>query len=691
MFELFSAVLPGLLATQIAAVEVISGAGLPDHLAWLVVLAGVGSLAALLTAPLRSLTLQRQRSRLAAQPLVQAAKSSGGRGRERRARVREVYTEFGTGPGAGELSRQALVLLTLLLAVLVAGSIGVLHSAAPWSGMAPELVDPVAGGQQRRQLPFAAGLLAAAVLLAGFVLARRAAATATAQPLIEGPLSFSAPLPGARPGLLPSALLGTAAALLGGALLLAFAVGHQLTAAALHWRICRHHRVDVPGGLLQRYAPEAIGRGGAAHPAPTAVLPGGAQPRTSGTAVLPLAGNTRAYERYDDDQGYDDAQEYDGGYGHSYDDRYGGETDGEPYARSEDDTAETAGPRTTAVEPTRHDRPEATRVLDLAAGVWRSSPPPAADGHAAVLTGLRREPQPLRPGDPSSIGEYQILARIGAGGMGSVYLAQREGTATRVALKAINPGLLDDGTMRLRFLREARTLEYVRGTYTARVLDYGVDGSMPFLVMEYLDGPTLAEYVTRRGAMREPALIEALALALAEAMAAIHGLSVTHRDLKPGNVVLTGAGPKVIDFGIAATVDQTQLTTVGSMVGTAAYSPPEVLHGHEATAQSDVWAWACCVAYAARGGDLFLGSTTMAVAHDVLNNAVRDRWQPALAGTSDALQQTLDAALRLDPLDRPADGNELLRRLAGTDGTGAAEIRTAVTQVWGRALDGRGA
>ncbi|GLZ52802.1 protein kinase [Actinomycetospora sp. NBRC 106378] len=295
-----------------------------------------------------------------------------------------------------------------------------------------------------------------------------------------------------------------------------------------------------------------------------------------------------------------------------------------------------AGPRsTTASRPPT----SATRLIDLA--------PPE---------------QPLTPHDPRTVGEYQLTGRLGSGGMGTVYLGHRAGTAGQVAIKVLAPHLLDDVDARTRFLREGQTLQKVTGDYTARVLGVGFDGSMPYIVMERLDGPSLHAYVCESGAVRDAETLTRMAIALARALAALHNDGITHRDLKPGNILLTSAGPKVVDFGIARVVGQTHHTPAGNMVGTPGYMAPEQVTGNGAGPATDVWAWACCVVFAARGDHLFDGENIVDIARRILDGPPSD----AFAGVgrlSPRLVPVLRRATAQDAADRPRDGAALLRLL----------------------------
>jgi serine/threonine protein kinase len=205
---------------------------------------------------------------------------------------------------------------------------------------------------------------------------------------------------------------------------------------------------------------------------------------------------------------------------------------------------------------------------------------------------------PLRPEDPARVGRYTLVARLGAGGMGIVYLGTTE-DGRPVAVKLLRPELADDPEFRTRFGREVAALVRVRGVCTVRVVEADTTSSRPFLATEYADGPSLSEYVDAHGPL-EPNILYGLATGLAEALTAIHAAGIVHRDLKPSNVLLTQGGPKVIDFGIAQALDATAVTKTGMTVGSAGFMAPEQVMGQAAMA-SDIFSWGVTVAYAASG------------------------------------------------------------------------------------------
>ncbi|MDD7941461.1 serine/threonine-protein kinase [Actinomycetospora lutea] len=309
-------------------------------------------------------------------------------------------------------------------------------------------------------------------------------------------------------------------------------------------------------------------------------------------------------------------------------------------------------------------------------------PPPPAVGPSTRLVDMAAPEQPLTPHDPRSVGEYTLTGRLGSGGMGTVYLGHRAGTHGVVAIKVLAPHLLDDVDARTRFLREGQTLQKVTGDYTARIYSVGFDGSMPYIVMERLDGPSLHAFVAASGAVTDGDMLTRTAIALARALAALHADGITHRDLKPGNVLLTSAGPKVVDFGIARVVGQTHHTPAGNMVGTPGYMAPEQVTGNGAGPATDVWAWACCVVFAARGDHLFDGDNILDIARRILDGPGPEAFA-AVHRLSPRLVPVLRRATAQEVGDRPRDGAALLRLL---DRSGATAVASPTG--WDRLVGG---
>ena len=205
----------------------------------------------------------------------------------------------------------------------------------------------------------------------------------------------------------------------------------------------------------------------------------------------------------------------------------------------------------------------------------------------------------LRPGDPDRVGPYRLVARLGAGGMGVVYLGCSPG-GLLVALKVVRARLAGDAEYRARFRREVASARTVSGAYTASVLDADPDAGTPWLATAYLPGLSLREAVAAHG--RFPAdTVRLLATGLAEALADIHRAGLTHRDLKPGNIMLTADGPRVIDFGIARPEDAVSITRANRSPGTRGFMSPEQAAGGEVGPASDMFSLGAVLAFAATG------------------------------------------------------------------------------------------
>src|SRR5271165_4268532 len=200
---------------------------------------------------------------------------------------------------------------------------------------------------------------------------------------------------------------------------------------------------------------------------------------------------------------------------------------------------------------------------------------------------------------PRTLGPYRLQDRLGEGGMGVVHLA-RDPEGRPVAVKVLHPDGTEGANARRRLAREVETMRRVRSPYVAEVLDADVTGEYPYIVTRFVAGPTLEEMVRARGPLSGQGL-RRLAYGMAEALTAIHVAGVVHRDLKPGNVMLTDDRPIVIDFGIAQTGDATRLTQTGLVMGTPGYLAPEVIEGQPSSPASDVHSWGSTMAFAATG------------------------------------------------------------------------------------------
>ncbi|MFE9393358.1 serine/threonine-protein kinase [Streptomyces sp. NPDC006784] len=273
--------------------------------------------------------------------------------------------------------------------------------------------------------------------------------------------------------------------------------------------------------------------------------------------------------------------------------------------------------------------------------------------------------QPLEPEDPRQLGEYRLLRRLGAGGMGRVYLA-RSSTGRTVAVKVVHPHHAVDEEFRRRFRREVEWARRVGGAWTAPVLDAGTEGPVPWVATGYVAGPSLAQAVAEHGPLPE-ATVRALGAGLAEALAHVHGLGLVHRDVKPSNVLLTPDGLRLIDFGIARAVEgAASLTSTGVSVGSPGYMAPEQILGRGATAASDVFALGAVLVFAGTGENPFPGDTSAALLYHVVHGEAR------LDGLPEALRGTAARTLDKDPAERPAP-DALAAELAGS-ADGAEEL-----------------
>ncbi|MEU5129868.1 serine/threonine-protein kinase [Streptomyces mobaraensis] len=254
--------------------------------------------------------------------------------------------------------------------------------------------------------------------------------------------------------------------------------------------------------------------------------------------------------------------------------------------------------------------------------------------------------KPLAAGDPVRLGPHRILGVLGEGGMGKVYLG-RDDAGRPVAIKVLLPELAHDPGMARRFVREARAAQAVASPGVARVLGAWTDGERPWIATEFLAGPTLAETVERLGPLDETA-VRALGAALARTLQDIHAAGLVHRDLKPGNIVLTSAGPRVIDFGIARPEHGLTLTATGTSPVTPGYGPPEQVLGQRVGPPGDVFALGAVLAYASTGRRAYDGADVAAVQYRVVHGA------PDLSALPPALLPVVAPCFARDSAHRPA-------------------------------------
>lgn len=254
--------------------------------------------------------------------------------------------------------------------------------------------------------------------------------------------------------------------------------------------------------------------------------------------------------------------------------------------------------------------------------------------------------EPLRPTDPAQLGPYRPVARLGAGGMGEVFLARDDQRRT-VAVKAIRPELAASKDFRIRFRREVDAAQAVSGRYTATVVDADPDGPVPWLATTHILGPTLADAVEQYGPL-PPRSVLALGAGLAEALIAVHSAGLVHRDLKPSNVLLSAEGPRVIDFGIVRATDGYELTLSGVLLGSPRYMCPEHATGKPMGPEGDVFCLGSVLAFAATGNAPFDGSSAATLLYQVVHGT------PDLTGIPDPLDKIIELCLNKSPTARPS-------------------------------------
>jgi predicted Ser/Thr protein kinase len=257
---------------------------------------------------------------------------------------------------------------------------------------------------------------------------------------------------------------------------------------------------------------------------------------------------------------------------------------------------------------------------------------------------------------PTRLGPYRLLERLGEGGMGVVYLAT-DSEQRKVAVKALRPAVAADPNARRRLAREVETMRRVRSPFVAEVTDADVDSDPPYIVTRYVRGETLDEIVTRGGPLTGEKLAR-LASGLALALTAVHSAGVVHRDLKPGNVMISHGEPVVIDFGIAQVPDSTRLTQTGMFMGTPGYLAPEVIEGRPSGTPSDVHSWGATVAFAATARPPYGSGAFETIFYRIING------QPDLGGFPVPLLDLVTRALSRDPSRRPTAAELCLRTAA---------------------------
>ncbi|WP_406100152.1 PQQ-binding-like beta-propeller repeat protein [Streptomyces sp. NBC_01013] len=272
--------------------------------------------------------------------------------------------------------------------------------------------------------------------------------------------------------------------------------------------------------------------------------------------------------------------------------------------------------------------------------------------------------------DPRRIGPFEVLGRLGAGGMGLVYLA-RSASGRRVAIKTVRTELAEDQLFRVRFTREVEAARAVSGFYTAAVVDADPRAAVPWLATAYVPAPSLEEIVNECGPMPTQA-VRWLAAGIAEALQSIHGAKLVHRDMKPSNVLVVEDGPRVIDFGIASGVSNTRLTMTNVAVGTPAYmSPEQARDSRSVTGASDIFSLGSTLVFAATGHAPFHGANPVETVFMLLREG------PDVSGLPDDLRSLIESCMQMDASMRPTPA-ELQAQLSphlfasGTDDSGTA-------------------
>lgn len=270
-----------------------------------------------------------------------------------------------------------------------------------------------------------------------------------------------------------------------------------------------------------------------------------------------------------------------------------------------------------------------------------------------------------------AINGWRLIERIGAGGMGEVWRARHARFGVG-ALKLLREELLADREARSRFRREARTLQRIEGLCTGRVLDVEVEGAAPYIVTEFVAGPTLRAHIARNGPIANADVLRAFALGLAEALVAVHGAGVVHRDLTPTNVLMADNGPKVVDFGIARYVDAMQVTTTAFSIGTPGWMSPEQIRGGDVGPPSDMFCWGLLVCFAASGRNVFGVGSPEALLYRIVHE------QPPLPQLPSPIAPLALRALDKNPSSRPTAGQVLRAIEQSVDATTAVFLQ----QTW---------
>ncbi len=275
----------------------------------------------------------------------------------------------------------------------------------------------------------------------------------------------------------------------------------------------------------------------------------------------------------------------------------------------------------------------------------------------------------LRREDPRVVGSFRLHRRLGAGGMGVVYLGSDK-KGQRVALKVIRPDLAEDQEFRSRFAREVSAARRIRGGCTARLVAADLEAERPWFATQYVPGPSLHDKVADDGPLGA-ADAASVGAALSEGLVAVHEAGVVHRDLKPSNILLSPKGPRIIDFGIAWATGASTLTHVGTAVGSPGFLAPEQVRGAAVTPATDVFSLGATLAYASTGDSPFGHGSSEVMLYRVVHE------EPHLHGVPDALAPLVRACLAKDPEERPSTLQLSLRlkEIAAREAHGLADVR----------------
>jgi serine/threonine protein kinase len=248
--------------------------------------------------------------------------------------------------------------------------------------------------------------------------------------------------------------------------------------------------------------------------------------------------------------------------------------------------------------------------------------------------------------DPSFVGPYRLLGRLGVGGMGRVYLA-RSPAGTFVAVKVVHAAYAGDAMFRQRFAREVAAARHVEGPYTVAVLDADTQADQPWLATSYIRTYSLTDTVVRHGPLPEP-MVRQLGAGLAAALQSVHVADVVHRDVKPSNVLMAAEGPRLVDFGVSRAADATTLTSTGQVVGSAGYMSPEQIDGHHVGSETDIFSLGAVLVFALTGVGPFGEGSAASLLYRVVHGT------PAVPTTTDPdLANTIARCLAKDPASRP--------------------------------------